>query len=73
MVRPSQRRATEKYKKKHYRTVIGYIRRETEEFKWLEDCIDKGISINSVINRCLRLGAQQAGWVDKEDENDGNG
>jgi hypothetical protein len=62
MVRPSQRRATDKYKKKHYRTVIGYIKRDSDEFRWLDNRINNGISINSTINECLRLGMERAGW-----------
>lgn len=69
MVRPSQRRATDKYKKKHYRTVIGYIKRDSDEFRWLDNRINNGISINSTINECLRLGMQKAGWVNENNEN----
>lgn len=73
MVRPSQRRATDKYKKKHYRTVIGYIKRDSDEFRWLDNRINNGISINSTINDCLRLGMERAGWnARKESDDNGN-
>lgn len=68
MVRPSQRRATDKYKKKHYRTVIGYIKRDSDEFRWLDNRINNGISINSTINECLRLGMKRAGWDSRRED-----
>ena len=73
MVRPSQRRATDKYKKKHYRTVIGYIKRDSDEFRWLDNRINNGISINSTINECLRLGMKRAGWDNSARREDGSG